>query len=84
MGLRIWQFFSELEFKCKVELAIKKLQDLSQAVKRLELFSANDQIDDLPTSSLRYLLLPAYLAQVISDLTVEKCKRSTYLNAAKV
>lgn len=68
---------------CKVELAIKKLQDLSQAVKRLELFSANDQIDDLPTSSLRYLLLPAYLAQVISDLTVEKCKRSTYLNAAK-
>lgn len=63
---------------------IDQLQTLGTAIDRISLFSTNDRVEELPTSSLRYLLVPAYLAYVLQEITVERDRRRAYLNAAKV
>lgn len=48
------------------------------------MFSTNDQVDELPTSSLHFLLVHAYLAYMVQEIHVEREKRKTYLISAKV
>lgn len=56
---------------------LKRIDDVS-------LFSSNEQIDELPTSSVAFLLVRAYLAYAIETLNVEMEKRLFYLQAAKL
>ena len=57
---------------------------MSKAIESLSLFSTNDQAEELPTISLRYLLVPAYFAYILQEINVEIGKRCIYLNSAKV
>jgi len=57
---------------------------MSRTVENLSLFSTNDQVEELPTTSLRYLLVPAYFAYVLQEINVEIGKRPVYLKSAKV
>ena len=63
---------------------VEQLQSLGGAIERISLFSTNDRVEELPTSSLRYLLVPAYLAYVLQEINVGMDKRKAYLTAAKV
>uniref|UniRef100_A0A914IC26 TAP42-like protein n=1 Tax=Globodera rostochiensis TaxID=31243 RepID=A0A914IC26_GLORO len=62
---------------------MRMLQLLSEAVERLALFSANEEADEIPTNSLRFLLIPAYLASALQEINVEMDKRGAYLRASK-
>lgn len=70
----------------KLRSCIERLQLMSKTIERLSLFSTNDQADELPTNSLRYLLVPAYFAYMLQEINFEadKNKRTIYLNSAKV
>lgn len=63
---------------------MEKLQQINKCVHRVGLFSTNDETDDLPTTSLSYLLVPAYLAYTLNEINVDRNLRLTYLKAAKV
>jgi hypothetical protein len=60
------------------------LQSLSKTIELLSLFSTNDQIEELQTSSIRYLLVPAYMGYVLQEVQMEIEKRAAYLKASKV
>ncbi|KAI1716053.1 TAP42-like family domain-containing protein [Ditylenchus destructor] len=68
----------------KLKQCIEKLQNIAKLISRMALFSPNEQVEEFPTSSLPYLLTPAYLAYAIQELNVELERRLTYLNAAKI
>jgi len=67
----------------KLTECIKTLQTLEKFVKMLNLFSTNDQLEELPTSSVRYLLIPAFLAYALQEIHPEMDKRAIYVDAAK-
>uniref|UniRef100_A0A914LSN6 TAP42-like protein n=1 Tax=Meloidogyne incognita TaxID=6306 RepID=A0A914LSN6_MELIC len=67
----------------KLKNCIERLQLVSRTVESLSLFSTNDQVEELPTTSLRYLLVPAYFAYVLQEINVEIGKRPVYLKSAK-
>ncbi|KAI3411870.1 hypothetical protein GPALN_001932 [Globodera pallida] len=62
---------------------MRMLQALSEVVERLSLFSANEEADEIPTNSLRFLLIPAYLASALQEINLEMDKRGAYLRASK-
>ncbi|XP_076309848.1 immunoglobulin binding protein Tap42 [Tachypleus tridentatus] len=51
--------------------AIKDLEEVTQAVTTLGIFSNNEDIDELPTSDIKYLLLPALLGS-LTNLIVQE------------
>jgi len=51
--------------------AIKDLEWATIAASRLDLFSANEDVEELPTSSLKFLLLPAYLGRLTNKKAVD-------------
>src|SRR4051794_36593737 len=59
----------------KLKQCVEKLQQITQSINRFQLFSANEQIEELPTRSIAYLLVPAYLAYAINEINVESQKR---------
>lgn len=73
-----------IELKAKLKDCIERLQSLCSDVEDLSLFSINDQIEDLPTSLLRFLLIHAYLAYIMQEIQVNIEERKTYLLSAKV
>lgn len=62
----------------------EKLKLLTKEVSALSLFSNNEGVDELPTSSLNYLFLPYYLAAVTQNIIVEPEERLASLDRAKV
>ncbi|VDK74106.1 unnamed protein product [Litomosoides sigmodontis] len=48
----------------------EKLKLLTKEVSTLSLFSNNESVDELPTSSLNYLFLPYYLATVTQNIII--------------
>uniref|UniRef100_A0A1I8BP96 TAP42 domain-containing protein n=1 Tax=Meloidogyne hapla TaxID=6305 RepID=A0A1I8BP96_MELHA len=67
----------------KLRNCVERLQLMSKMVENLSLFSTNDQVEELPTTSLRYLLVPAYYAYILQEINVELGKRAIYLNSAE-
>lgn len=62
----------------------EKLKRLTKEVSALSLFSNNEGVDELPTSSLNYLFLPYYLATVTQNIIVAPEERLLSLDRAKV
>lgn len=54
--------FRDEEFQKKLESVINDLEQLTLTVSRLDMFSANESLEEMPTSSMRYLMLPGLLA----------------------
>uniref|UniRef100_A0A0R3RKW2 Mediator complex subunit 9 n=1 Tax=Elaeophora elaphi TaxID=1147741 RepID=A0A0R3RKW2_9BILA len=62
----------------------EKLKLLTKEVSARSLFSNNESVDELPTSSLNYLFLPYYLATVTQNIIVEPEERLSSLDCAKI
>jgi len=54
----------------RIGSAIKDLEWATLAASRLDLFSANEEVEELPTSSLKFFLLPAYLGRLTNKKAV--------------
>lgn len=62
----------------------EKLKHLTKEVSALSLFSNNEGVEELPTSSLNYLFLPYYLATVTQSVIVGPEERLSSLDRAEV
>jgi len=56
--------------------AVRQLEWATIAASRLDLFSSNEDVDELPTSSLKFLLLPAYLGRLTNKKSVDAAAAS--------
>ncbi|KAI8056649.1 TAP42-like protein [Syncephalis plumigaleata] len=59
----------DTEFQRQLEEAITKFEVCARDVQSLSLFSDNETLDDLATGHLRFILLDAYLAELIIKRT---------------
>lgn len=51
------------------QAAVQTLDHCSALVHRMGLFSTNEEIDDVSTINLKYMLISSYMANLISDFT---------------
>lgn len=72
------------ERNAQLRSCVERLQRIAEALSRASLFAPNETLSELPTRSLAYLLVPAYLAYAITEVNVAREKRATYLEAARV
>ncbi|XP_038058463.1 immunoglobulin-binding protein 1-like [Patiria miniata] len=76
-----WRIQQELEisdeptnsksYQDALHKAIKMLEQATVMVSQLNLFSSNEELEELPTTDIRYLLLPALLGSLTLKLTGE-------------
>ncbi|KAK2816717.1 hypothetical protein Q7C36_022988 [Tachysurus vachellii] len=70
-----WKLYEELEksseptnsesVQIKVKRGIKQLEEATRMLSQLELFSPNEELDEISTVDLKFLLLPALLAALV-------------------
>lgn len=63
--------------------AVEQLIDLSRAVSRAALLSSNEDLEEIPTSSLKFLLLPFLLARAYGTVQGETRVRYATLQEAR-
>lgn len=76
---RGWKTFEEVDstneplgsnsVQVRVKRAINLLEEASRMVAQLELFSRNEELEEIATADLKYLLLPALLGALIMKQT---------------
>uniref|UniRef100_A0A915B8M5 Immunoglobulin-binding protein 1 n=1 Tax=Parascaris univalens TaxID=6257 RepID=A0A915B8M5_PARUN len=76
--------FSTKEMQAPLKECKEKLENLTREVSARELFSRNERVDELPTGTLQYLLLPSYLATTVQNIIVEPERRLEALDQARV
>lgn len=74
-----WKIFEEVDttnepigsnnVQLKVKRGITALEDVTQMVAQLDLFSHNELLDEIATTDLKYILLPALLGGLTMKLT---------------
>lgn len=62
----------------KARLLFEKSMDI---VERLSLFSDNEQVDDIATENLKYLLIPAYLSKIAVSSETNSDRLQTFIRA---
>lgn len=63
---------------------MKLLKSIKSAVERMDLISSNETIDDVPTSSLQYLTVDAYLAVAVENIAAPIENRESLLQESQV
>ncbi|KAE9417848.1 hypothetical protein Angca_006045, partial [Angiostrongylus cantonensis] len=76
--------FSTADLQSRIREAIQTLENLTTSVSKLNLFSDNEQVEDLPTSSLCFLLIPCYLGVAHHNTVTDPSHRAEQLRLAKV
>ncbi|WKY00234.1 hypothetical protein Q1695_014802 [Nippostrongylus brasiliensis] len=76
--------FSTVELQDRIKEAVGILEDLTRAVSMVGLFSVNEEVEDLPTSSIQFLLIPCYLGVVHHNTVTEPLHRAEQLGLAKI
>uniref|UniRef100_F1L113 Immunoglobulin-binding protein 1 n=1 Tax=Ascaris suum TaxID=6253 RepID=F1L113_ASCSU len=76
--------FSTKEMQARLKECKERLENLTREVSARDLFSRNERVDELPTGSLQYLLLPSYLATTVQNIIVEPERRLEVLDQARV
>ncbi|KAI6190052.1 Immunoglobulin-binding protein 1 [Aphelenchoides bicaudatus] len=66
-----------------VEECLRQLKSMKSIVEQMDLMSSNESIDDMPTSSLQYLLIEAYLAFAAENSNVPVEKRFLLLQESQ-
>lgn len=66
----------DAERQGKVAKAIKNLEWATIAVSRLDLFSANEEVEEVATTSLKFFLLPAYLGWLTNKKPIQGAAHS--------
>ncbi|KAK6015088.1 hypothetical protein OSTOST_19495, partial [Ostertagia ostertagi] len=67
----------------RISEAVSILEKLTHAVSTLGLFSDNEEVEDLATSSIPFLLIPCYLGVAHHNTTTEPSHRADQLQLAK-
>ena len=68
-----------------VQSSLVDLRQCSSRVAKLSLFSANEQLTDIPTRDLVYILVPYVLSEVLSRVrTTDPEERVDLVNSVKV
>ncbi|KJH40019.1 hypothetical protein DICVIV_14068 [Dictyocaulus viviparus] len=73
-----------VDLQKRIKTAINTLEMLARNVSVLDLFSDNEEVDDLSTSSLRFLLISCYLGVAHHNIVTEPSQREEQLRLAKV
>uniref|UniRef100_A0A1I7XSW7 RNA_GG_bind domain-containing protein n=1 Tax=Heterorhabditis bacteriophora TaxID=37862 RepID=A0A1I7XSW7_HETBA len=76
--------FAVKDLQTRIEESISKLEELTRAISELSLFSTNEQLEELPTSSLPFMLIPCYLGIAHHNIVAEPEQKTTELIKAKV
>ncbi|KAK6015090.1 TAP42-like family protein [Ostertagia ostertagi] len=76
--------FSAMDLQTRISEAVSILEKLTHAVSTLGLFSDNEEVEDLATSSIPFLLIPCYLGVAHHNTTTEPSHRADQLQLAKV
>ncbi|CAB3401710.1 unnamed protein product [Caenorhabditis bovis] len=76
--------FTTPEIQPRLAENIANLETLTILVNKLGLFSSNELIDDVPTASLRYLLIPCYLGVLHQNTMAEPKTRLDALRKSKI
>lgn len=75
---------STKDIQHRLKLTIDHLESLTRDVSTLGLFSDNESMEELPTSSLQFMLIPCYLGIAQHNLMTEPLMREEQLKMAKV
>ncbi|EFP09584.1 CRE-PPFR-4 protein [Caenorhabditis remanei] len=76
--------FSTSDLQPRLKTGIESLQLVTKQVNQLRLFSSNEQIEDVPTNSLPYLMVPCFLGIFHQNLMVDPSLKLEELRKAKV
>ncbi|GAB0087263.1 immunoglobulin-binding protein 1 [Sergentomyia squamirostris] len=57
------------EFQTEIKRCMKLFEDATRLINAIGMFSANERFEEIPTSHLKYMLLPYFLAQLTQKLT---------------
>ncbi|MFH4980375.1 hypothetical protein AB6A40_007084 [Gnathostoma spinigerum] len=74
---------STKDLQNKLNDCVARLENLSREIAARGMFSKNESLDELPTSSLQYLLVPSYLAIAIQNIITPPEDRLATLDKAK-
>ncbi|XP_026888698.2 immunoglobulin-binding protein 1 [Electrophorus electricus] len=88
-----WKLYEEVDstneptasnpIQVKVKRGIMKLEEATRMVAQLDLFSRNEELEEVATADLKYLLLPVLLA-ALTLRQVSPAKRPEHLSTARV
>lgn len=88
---RGWKIFEDVESSSEplgststqadVQRAVNMLQEASRMVAQLDLFSRNEELEEVATADLKYLLLPALLGALHMKLTSREKRLSNVQTA---
>uniref|UniRef100_A0A1I8PG63 Immunoglobulin-binding protein 1 n=1 Tax=Stomoxys calcitrans TaxID=35570 RepID=A0A1I8PG63_STOCA len=88
-GWKIYEFLDETtidtnsgEYQSKVKIGIQNFEIATTIVSQISMFSTNEFIDEVPTDSLQYLLLPYFLGKL--TLKCHKQERGEVLRLAEI
>ncbi|EGT33668.1 CBN-PPFR-4 protein [Caenorhabditis brenneri] len=76
--------YSTSQIQAQLKTGIENLQKVTKLVNQLRLFSSNEQIEDVPTSSLPYLLTPCFLGIFHQNLMVDTSLKLDELRKSKI
>jgi len=81
--------WTEIENKAKAEESkvrscISLFERANSLVQKNSLFSANETLEDIPTSSLTYLTIPYYVSELYQKLPFASAERLPALNTSRV
>ncbi|XP_062342320.1 immunoglobulin-binding protein 1 [Osmerus eperlanus] len=88
-----WKLFEEVDctnepiaathIQVKIKRGITQLEEASRMVAQLDLFSRNEELEEMATADLKYLLLPAFLG-ALTMKQVNLAKRLEQVQIARV
>ncbi|XP_011305884.1 immunoglobulin-binding protein 1 [Fopius arisanus] len=71
------------EVQVQVKRCMKMLEDATNLVSMADMFSANEDFDEIPTENVKYFLLPALLGSLSTKLC-DRAHRLHYVNVSEV
>lgn len=78
-----WKFRRSL-FQEQLKKCEEVLKDITREVYARSLFSSNETVADVPTSSLPFFLVPSFLASIAQNTISDPEERLSNLDRAKV
>ncbi|XP_030638081.1 immunoglobulin-binding protein 1 [Chanos chanos] len=91
---RGWKMYEEVDstnepmgsnpIQVKVKRGIMHLEEATRMVAQLDLFSSNEELEEIATADLKYLLLPALLGALTMKQQVDLSKRLELVQKARV
>uniref|UniRef100_A0A1I7U8I9 Immunoglobulin-binding protein 1 n=1 Tax=Caenorhabditis tropicalis TaxID=1561998 RepID=A0A1I7U8I9_9PELO len=76
--------FSTSDLQSRLKTGIENLQEVTKLINQMRLFSSNEQIEDIPTNSLPYLMTSCFLGFFHQNLMVEPTLKLDELRKSKV